>query len=419
MKRLISIVIVTFLLIGCAKSQKKQDKPFEKKYIPTKPILINQNDSLNYTYGISTASGTKDYYPILTGDQTAIYLFIQAIDNAYISVETSDMFKLGVQIGNSFKQHKAKGLMSDSTLKYEESLVKKGFLDALNGNYSSMKPQIAETFLQNKMQYFKNNPSFIKDTALVHKLNYAFGMANGDGVKKYYKEASTKEGYQQLIAGLREGIKINFSLKYDQIVDVGTSIGLTLKEQNRTGLMGDTTLMLNKKLIKQGIVNYLYNTSMQMSPNDAISYFNQTIKMLTHKNLEIKYGDYRKMNEEFLEENSKKIEKIITTASGLQYEIISNGKGQNPKENDKVKVHYHGTLIDGTVFDSTIERNEPIICPVNQVIKGWYEALKLMSVGSKYKLYIPYKLAYGDSEQGKIKPFSTLIFELELISIEK
>jgi len=269
------------------------------------------------------------------------------------------------------------------------------------------------------MQYFKNNPSFIKDTALVHKLNYAFGMANGDGVKKYYKEASTKEGYQQLIAGLREGIKINFSLKYDQIVDVGTSIGLTLKEQNRTGLMGDTTLMLNKKLIKQGIVNYLYNTSMQMSPNDAISYINQTIKMLTHKNLEIKYGDYRKMNEEFLEENSKKIEKIITTASGLQYEIISNGKGPNPKENDKVKVHYHGTLIDGTVFDSTIERNEPIICPVNQVIKGWYEALKLMSVGSKYKLYIPYKLAYGDSEQGKIKPFSTLIFELELISIEK
>ena len=104
----------------------------------------------------------------------------------------------------------------------------------------------------------------------------------------------------------------------------------------------------------------------------------------------------------------------------MQYEVIKKGTGPIPTDNDRVKVNYHGTLIDGTVFDSSVERKEPVVFPVNGVIKGWTEALKLMPVGSKYKIYVPQALAYGaQGSQGKIKPFSTLIFEVELLSIEK
>ena len=100
-------------------------------------------------------------------------------------------------------------------------------------------------------------------------------------------------------------------------------------------------------------------------------------------------------------------------------EIIKKGTGAIPTENDQVKVHYHGTLLDGTVFDSSVDRNEPAVFGATQVIPGWTEALKLMPVGSKWKVYVPYNLAYGADDRGTIKPFSTLIFDVELLAIEK
>ena len=119
----------------------------------------------------------------------------------------------------------------------------------------------------------------------------------------------------------------------------------------------------------------------------------------------------------FLDENAKK-EGVTTTASGLQYEVLTNGTGATPVETDQVTVHYHGTLVDGTVFDSSVERGQPATFPVNGVIPGWVEALQLMNVGSKYKLYIPSDLAYGErGAGGSIGPNETLIFEVELLSI--
>jgi FKBP-type peptidyl-prolyl cis-trans isomerase FklB len=142
------------------------------------------------------------------------------------------------------------------------------------------------------------------------------------------------------------------------------------------------------------------------------------MSILQDRKMERQYGANKIAGEKFLAENAKK-PGVITTASGLQYEVIKKGNGPIPSDTSKVKVNYHGTLIDGTVFDSSVDRKEPIVFKANQVIKGWTEALKLMPVGSKYKLYIPQQLAYGNHDQGKIKPFSTLIFEVELISIEK
>ncbi len=127
----------------------------------------------------------------------------------------------------------------------------------------------------------------------------------------------------------------------------------------------------------------------------------------------------KKKGEEFLAENGKK-DGVITTESGLQYEVIKEGKGDKPVPGDKVKVHYHGTLLDGTVFDSSVDRGQPATFGVTQVIKGWVEGLQLMTVGSKYKFYIPADLAYGMRGSGpKIGPMETLVFEVELLGIEK
>lgn len=138
------------------------------------------------------------------------------------------------------------------------------------------------------------------------------------------------------------------------------------------------------------------------------------------KKAEAEFGDNKAAGIKFLEENKAK-DGVKTTASGLQYLVLKEGTGEKPTATTKVKVHYHGTLLDGTVFDSSVDRGEPAEFGVNGVIKGWTEALQLMNVGSKYKLFIPQELAYGafPRQGGPIKPFSTLIFDVELLDIVK
>lgn len=129
-------------------------------------------------------------------------------------------------------------------------------------------------------------------------------------------------------------------------------------------------------------------------------------------------AEVRKAGEEFLAANAKR-QGVTTLPSGLQYEVLTSAIGKKPVASDRVRVHYHGTLIDGTVFDSSVERGEPAVFGVTQVILGWVEALQLMPVGSKWKLFIPYNLAYGEQGAGgAIAPYSTLIFEVELLGIE-
>ncbi len=129
------------------------------------------------------------------------------------------------------------------------------------------------------------------------------------------------------------------------------------------------------------------------------------------------HGSNIEAGKTFLAENAKK-ENIVELESGLQYEILNEGTGEKPKATDQVKCHYHGTLIDGTVFDSSVERGEPAVFPVNGVIQGWVEALQLMPTGSKWKLFIPSDMAYGDKGAGQaIAPHSTLIFDVELLEI--
>lgn len=153
----------------------------------------------------------------------------------------------------------------------------------------------------------------------------------------------------------------------------------------------------------------------QMSYDEAKQVINEHFAKLQEEKLELN----KKAGEEFLHINKNKAG-VVTLPSGLQYQILTAGTGPKPKASDKVQCHYHGTLIDGTVFDSSIQRGQPATFGVNQVIKGWVEALQLMPVGSKWRLFIPSELAYGATGAGQtIEPNSTLIFDVELLAIEK
>ncbi len=160
-------------------------------------------------------------------------------------------------------------------------------------------------------------------------------------------------------------------------------------------------------------VKDVFAKKIELSPEEMNTLLNEEFQRVQKEVVEVQ----KSAGLEFLKENAKR-EEVIVTESGLQYEILKEGNGPTPTLNDSVTTHYHGTLIDGKVFDSSVERNEPATFPVSGVIKGWTEALQLMKTGSKYKLYIPSDLAYGErGAGGSIGPHQALIFEVELLSI--
>ena len=168
--------------------------------------------------------------------------------------------------------------------------------------------------------------------------------------------------------------------------------------------------------VAQGLLDSLNDVEMPYSNEEMQSAFEEINTRMQAKEAE-KHQEQAGAGEAFLVENAKKAG-ITVTASGLQYEVITQGTGAVPTATSKVKTHYHGTLVDGTVFDSSVNRGQPIDFPVNGVIAGWTEALQLMPVGSKWRLYVPHNLAYGERGAGaSIAPFSTLIFDVELIDI--
>ncbi len=188
---------------------------------------------------------------------------------------------------------------------------------------------------------------------------------------------------------------------------VGMSIAESLKSQKLDNL--------DLNLLKNGIEDVFENNTFKVNPSEA----NELIKSYMDEANNAAYGENKQKGIDYLKENQKRSE-IKTTESGLQYEILTEAEGARPSSTDNVTVHYHGTLIDGTVFDSSVERGTPASFGVHQVIPGWTEALQLMNVGSKYRLHIPQELAYGANPHpgGPIEPFSALIFDVELLSIQ-
>lgn len=189
---------------------------------------------------------------------------------------------------------------------------------------------------------------------------------------------------------------------------IGVNIGNSLKQEG---------MEIDLAILSAGLKDAFSGAKLQLTEQQMAEVFTAFQQEHLQKQAEAAEKN-KKAGEAFLAENKKK-EGVKTTASGLQYQIITEGKGPKPTAGDTVKTNYRGTLIDGTEFDSSYKRGEPAVFPVTGVIPGWTEALKMMPVGSKWKLYIPADLAYGEHGQGPIPPNSTLIFEIELLGIEK
>ena len=201
--------------------------------------------------------------------------------------------------------------------------------------------------------------------------------------------------------------KFNFD-EANELERVSYSIGINVA----TSIKSEGLDSINSFYISKGFQDVFENKDLAINIEES----NKIIGEYFNKKQDAKNQRLAIDSNIFLEQNKQK-DGVMTTESGLQYLILSEGKGNNPTLNDNVTVHYHGTLIDGTIFDSSVDRKQPATFPLNGVIPGWQEALQMMSVGSKWKIFIPSELAYGESGAGAIGPNSTLIFEVELLSI--
>lgn len=193
---------------------------------------------------------------------------------------------------------------------------------------------------------------------------------------------------------------------------VSYGIGRQMGDQ----LINDPFEGMNKEAVAAGLMDSMSNVASPISDEQFQKAFQEINEIMQAKQAELAKVA-AEAGEKFLAENANK-DGIVVTESGLQYEILVEGSGDKPSAESTVSTHYHGTLIDGTVFDSSVERGQPAEFPVNRVIAGWTEALQLMPTGSKWRLYVPQDLAYGaQGSGGKIAPYSTLIFDVELLEI--
>ena len=258
----------------------------------------------------------------------------------------------------------------------------------------------------------------------VDTLSYAIGMAQSDGVKEYLVERlGIDSAYiDQFLKGVNEGASAGddkAKAAYYAGIQIGQQIGTQMVKGLNYELFGnDSTQTVSLKNILAGFVAGATGKKQLMTIDVARTTAETKLREIKAAEMEKQYGDYKKQNEKFLADNAKK-EGVVTLPSGLQYKVITEGKGATPTETATVKVNYEGKTIDGKVFDSNAKSGKPVEMRANQVIKGWTEALTHMPAGSIWEVYIPQELAYGERQQGTdIKPFSMLIFKIELIEVD-
>lgn len=256
----------------------------------------------------------------------------------------------------------------------------------------------------------------------VDSLSYMIGVANGSQMKQYLMAQGLDTTYvDDFLRGFEEGAKAAGDKKMIAYME-GQKIGRQMAEGiNQSIFGGDSTMHVSQNNLIAGMRASVSNDTSIMSAKQAMALIDATAQRINARVMEKKYGDNLKAGEKFLADNAKK-EGVKTLPSGLQYKVLTEGKGDLPTDTSMVKVNYEGKLINDSVFDSSYQRGQAMTFNLrgNNVIAGFKEALLKMPVGSTWEVYIPQNLAYGSRAMGQaIKPFSALIFKLELVSIEK
>lgn len=258
----------------------------------------------------------------------------------------------------------------------------------------------------------------------VDTLSYAIGMAQSQGVKGYLeRNLGVDTTYMaDFIKGLNEGANAGDNKKkaaYYAGIQIGQQIGNQMMKGINHELFGeDSTKTISLKNFMAGFVSGTTGKKGLMTVEQASMLAQTKMQQIKTKEMERQYGPNKKAGEDFLAANKKKAG-VVTLPSGVQYKVIKEGSGAIPADTSVVKVQYEGRTIDGKVFDSSYKRNSPAKMKCNQTIKGWTDAMVHMPVGSVWEVYIPQELAYGERQLPEIKPYSTLIFKIELLSIEK
>ncbi len=255
----------------------------------------------------------------------------------------------------------------------------------------------------------------------VDTMSYAMGMAQSQGLKEYLAQMEIDTTYMDaFVKGLKDGANAGDDKKkaaYYAGINIGQQISNRMvKGINREIFGSDSTKSISMKNLLAGFITGATGKKGLMTPEQAQQVAQMKMIQIRSKAVAEQYSSNKKACEKWLEANKKKAG-VKTLPSGLQYKVIKEGNGPIPKDTSLVKVQYEGKLIDGTVFDSSYKRNSPVTMRANQVIRGWTEALTRMPAGSVWEVYIPQDLAYGDREQAQIKPFSALIFKIELLEV--
>lgn len=266
----------------------------------------------------------------------------------------------------------------------------------------------------------KKEEAVIVDTVDVNTFSYLIGRLNTRGLMEYLsRQKGVDTRYvQEFIEGFAREALSEDDLRAKARI-AGTEIREDIAKRvipNVSKQMNDTVDLLNHAEFLRGFQDGVMGKPAEISTDSAMTVVDRQMKYYRDNMMESKYGANRRAGEDFLKANRKQKD-VITTASGLQYKVVTKGDGPTPEKTQKVRVNYEGRLLDGTVFDSSYQRGQPATFGVNQVIPGWVEALTMMPVGSKWELYIPQELAYGSQNQKSIPPFSCLIFTVELLEI--
>jgi FKBP-type peptidyl-prolyl cis-trans isomerase FklB len=258
----------------------------------------------------------------------------------------------------------------------------------------------------------------------VDTVSYAIGMAQTQGLKDYLVgRLGVDTAYMdEFIKGLNEGANAGDDKKkaaYYAGIQIGQQISNQMVKGINHELFGDdSTKTISLKNFMAGFICGTLGKGGLMTVDSAQQVAQDMMRTIKAKNLEKEFGPNKQAGEKFLADNAKK-EDVKKLPSGVQYKILKEGTGIVPKDTSRVKVHYEGKTLEGKVFDSSYKRGQPAEFRANQVIKGWSEALQNMPAGSTWEVYIPQELAYGERQQGAdIKPFSMLIFKIELIEVD-